>query len=143
MTRPATPLSRAFFLELILVFVIFAVCAVVCLQVFAAASSESKRSVAVSEIGIRSQQIAENFKVQGGEISKLAADTGATRDGTTFLWYFDKNSNATDSKGAHFVLTCDVGDSGVLKVATMTLTEGSNELFSYEVSKYPQPKAVR
>ncbi len=143
MVRRATPLSRAFFLELIMVLTIFAICAVICLQVFAAANTESDRSLAITEIGIMSQKIAEGFKAHDGSITSLEVTKDAERSGDTYSWYFDDKLNTTAADKARFVLSCSIQDQNDLKVAELTLSEGQSELFSYNVSKYVGLRGVR
>jgi Tfp pilus assembly protein PilE len=62
-----SPRSRAFFLELLLNMFIFAVCAVVVLQVFAESQLTTSRSAATAQLSLDAEALAENFKASGGE----------------------------------------------------------------------------
>lgn len=143
MARIKTPMSRAFFLELVLAFAIFAATASICLQVFAQANNESTRSAAITEIGIKSQQVAEEFKAQGGDIETLRASSNAECLDNMLVWYYDEGLNQASADSAHFTLTCYIENFSEVKVATLALVEGERELFKYDVSKYPQAKVVR
>ncbi|HBT95183.1 MAG TPA: hypothetical protein DEB24_03350 [Coriobacteriia bacterium] len=136
MTLRKTSLSRAFFLELVLVFVIFAVCSIICLQVFAASEQERIRSLAMTELGITSQRIAEAFKADGGDINGSDLVDSAERVGSLYVWSYDKDLNVVEREEAYFTLTFEAAGSDKtnrVEVATITLSEGSSELFSYDV----------
>jgi type II secretory pathway component PulJ len=59
MTARKTSTSRPLFLELVLDLLIFAVCAIICLQVFAQARQETDRSLALTQLGMEAQGGAE------------------------------------------------------------------------------------
>lgn len=132
--KPTT--TRALFLELVLDLVIFSVCAIICLQVFASAHLESVRSAALSQLGIEAQGIAELFKSGSGDVASLASLPAAQREGDTVVWYYDQDLFATTKDEAHFVLTCVVDESQPVKEAHIILNEGSERLFEYKVSSY-------
>jgi Tfp pilus assembly protein PilE len=133
--RKATT-TRALFLELVLVLVIFVICAVICLQVFAAAHLESARSAALSRLSIEAQEIAEVFKSGADETALLAALPDARQEGGAIVCAFDQNLSLVPSDQAYFTLTCVVDDSQPVRKARIVLTEGSTELFAYDVSSY-------
>jgi Tfp pilus assembly protein PilE len=134
--RKATT-TRALFLELVLDLVIFAVCAVICLQVFAEAHLESTRSAALSQLGIEAQGIAELFKSGEGGIDDLAAlYPDGQREGDTVRWYYDQDLSPATGEDASFVLTCTVDGSQPVGKAQIMLEEGATQLFSYDVRSY-------
>ena len=104
--------------------------------------SESKRSAAVTEIGIKSQLLAEDFKAGNAVLTPSILDGAAKRDGDEIIWYYDKDLNAAGAELSYFTFTCTVETSDNIGTATMVLTEGENELFRYGVSKYLEHKAV-
>ena len=134
--------SRAIFLELVLDLLIFAVCAVICLQVFAHAYRESVRSTAISELGVEAQQIAEQFKAGNGQLSAIEAATypNSYQDGDRVFLYYDQELNAAGADDAHFILSCEIDSSQPLKQAKIVLTEviggSSSQLFAFDVSSY-------
>ena len=134
--------SRAIFLELVLDLLIFAVCAVICLQVFAYAYRESVRSTAISELGVEAQHIAEQFKAGNGKLSAIdaIAYSNSYQDGETVFLYYDQELNAVSADDAHFILSCEIDSSQPLKRAKIVLTEvmgdSSSQLFEFDVSSY-------
>jgi Tfp pilus assembly protein PilE len=135
--RKATT-TRALFLELVLDLVIFAICAVICLQVFASAHLESSRSAALSRLGIEAQEIAELFKAGSDDASAdaLAVKPFAQQDGDTIAWHYRQDLSPATDDDAYFTLACTVDDSQPVAQARITLTEGSTQLFVYDVSSY-------
>jgi Tfp pilus assembly protein PilE len=133
--RKATT-TRALFLELVLVLVIFAICAVICLQVFASARLESARSAALSRLSIEAQEIAEVFKSGADEDALLAALPAARQEGGVIVCAYDRDLLLVSSDQAYFTLTCVIDNSQPVKKARIVLTEGSTELFVYDVSSY-------
>jgi hypothetical protein len=151
-------ITRALFLELVLDLVIFAICAVICLQVFGAARVESTRSAALSQLGIEAQGLAELFKASYGDTAALEALPNVQREGDALVWYYDQNllpvdgaggadgtdgASGTDGVGdrSYFVLRCTVDNTGAVKQARITLLEGATPalatpLFEYQVSSY-------
>jgi Tfp pilus assembly protein PilE len=133
--RKATT-TRALFLELVLVLVIFAVCAVICLQVFASAHLESARSAALSRLSIEAQELAEVFKSGADETTLLAALPAARQEGDVIICAYDQNLSPVSGGQGYFTLTCVIDDSQPVKKARIVLAEGSTELFVYDVRSY-------
>ncbi|MDR1184670.1 MAG: hypothetical protein LBK67_07735 [Coriobacteriales bacterium] len=138
-TRKATT-TRAFFLELILDFVIFAICAIICLLVFAEARTESVRSAALSQLGVEAQEVAELFRLESGNTTSIttsiAALPNAQQDGDTITWYYDRELSLTTEDEAYFVLACVIDESQPVRRAHITLDEGEMRLFTYDVSSW-------
>jgi Tfp pilus assembly protein PilE len=129
--------SRALFLELVLDLVIFALCATICLQVFAQARLESQRSEALSQLGIEAQQVAETFKSGVFDSAALAQRSDASsREGDTLLWYYDRDCLPVTRDEAYFTLRCVIDASQPVRQARISLAEDSVELFAWEVSRY-------
>jgi hypothetical protein len=133
---PATT-TRALFLEIVLDLVIFALCAVICLQVFATAHQESARSGALSQLGIEAQRIAEVFKEGPGGFDALASQPATEREGDTLRWHYDKDLlPVAGADGASFTLSCTFDGSEPVARALITLSEGSQQLLAYDVRSY-------
>jgi hypothetical protein len=128
--------TRALFLELVLDLAIFSICAIICLQVFAGAHLESVRSAAFSRLGIEAQEIAEAFKSGTDDVATLALRPASQREGDAVVWYYDQDLSPTSRDEAYFILTCVIDDSQSVKQARITLREGADQLFEYEVSSY-------
>ena len=128
--------SRSFFLELVLDILVFTVCALICLQVFAQAHIESSRSAAQSQLGIEAERIAEYFKASNGDTGSLASLLDGERDGDTLTWYYNRDLEPVTSDEAFYILTCKIDGSHAVKLARITLTEGTTKLMEFEVSSY-------
>jgi hypothetical protein len=117
--------------------VIFVLCAVICLQVFATAHVESARSSALSQLGIEAQRMAELFKEERGGLDALASLPAAEREGDMLSWHYDKDLlPVTGADEAYFTLRCAVDGSQPVAQALITLTEGTEQLFAYDVRSY-------
>ncbi|MDR2196796.1 MAG: hypothetical protein LBO07_02400 [Coriobacteriales bacterium] len=148
MTMRTGSKSRALFLELTLSFVLFTFCALVCLQIFAAARTSSDLSAAYSHLGREAQIIAEDFKAAEGTLSTLQTYLpDALRSSETLSLYFDRDLNAlpaTARTEAFYVLTCAVDASTPLRQATISASRiqsgaGAEELFSLTATRYVSP----
>ena len=152
-----TSRSRAFFLELILDIVAFTICAIISVQVFIEARSESDQSSALSHLSIEAQIVAETFKASDGDVDKMLSsldkafnttfqDPAAGPDVTSqdpatafvIVRYYDSSftpvANGADSR---YLLRCMVSTlpSGI-KVADITVFSNDVEIYSLEVSSY-------
>jgi hypothetical protein len=137
MTINNSPKSRALFLELILDVVIFAICALVCLQVFASAKTSGSQSAAYSSLGIEAQSLAEDFSACKGDATLLARNFNADLEGNTITLYYDKDLNRVQKDdNVVFFLRCEVDASAPVKEAHISLTQGSKQLFSFTVCAY-------
>jgi Tfp pilus assembly protein PilE len=142
-----TAITRALFLELTLDLVIFAICAVVCLQVFGAAHVESTRSAALSQLGAEAQELAELFKANYGDVAVLEALPNTQREGDALVWYYDQNllpmRGESEGEGSQpsFTLRCTINSTQPVKQAQITLLERSasditEPILEYQVSSY-------
>jgi hypothetical protein len=136
MSARKTTTTRAFFLELVLDFVIFAICAAICLMIFAEARSESVRSAALSQLGLEAQEIAELFRSGTDDAEQIAALPDAQRDGDAVVWYYNRELLSTTGDRAYFTLTCAIDETQLVKQARITLSEGETQLLEYTVSAY-------
>jgi hypothetical protein len=129
--------SRAFFLELVLDLVVFALCATVCLQVFASAKSDSDLSAATSHLSIEAQVIAEEFKAVNGDLDALRALVPEAEivDSTLNL-YYDKDLNSTTAPEAVYLLSCEGDDASALRQAVISAYQGDLELFTITAARY-------
>jgi Tfp pilus assembly protein PilE len=121
----ATSRSRAFFLELVLDIVIFALCAAVALQVFVHARLVSDRSVATTRLSLEAQQLAEGFKATGNQPEAEL--------------YFDAAFLPCDQSVARYRISCLSEDLRALEITAMAYDDSSEtfeQLFSYSASYY-------
>jgi len=131
-----SPASRALFLELVLDLVIFAICATVCVQVFASAKLASETSAAYSTLGIEAQSLAEGFDACDGDAAALAQRFAADLDGSTLTLYYDRDFQQVHSDAAIYTLTCQIDAVPPLREATITLLRGEEQIFVLHTAKY-------
>jgi type II secretory pathway pseudopilin PulG len=134
--------SRAFFLELVLVLVIFTFCAAVCLQVFAAAKTASETSRALSVLTVEAQSMAEAFKASDGDLKVIAKATAATVDpanANQVVAYYDANFRQTDPADTPYQVICVVlppaADSNIAQ-AKVTVIEHGKSVATIDASQY-------
>jgi len=141
--------SRAFFLELVLDLVVFALCAVVSIQVFIEARVTSSQSSALSHLSIEAQAIAETFKANDGNIAAMIAALDMAQDATQLSFfegsgivrYYDSSFNlVADKDEARYQIHCRIDASKALKIAFITVIDTAHdttrEIFSIEVRDY-------
>ena len=146
-TQP--PRSRAFLLELLLNMLIFALCAVIALQVFVEGKLVTDESAALSRLTLDAQDLAGHYKVSSGDVSELASSAvrggqGELSGDATVTFYYDSSLEPSDAANARYRLvlaptafatqTASAGDR--LSAITITGYTLEEELFSFEVVNY-------
>lgn len=134
------PRSRAFFLELLLNMLIFALCAVVALQVFVEGKVVTDESAALTRLTLDAETLAEEFKASDGEVSslELASLEGTSGEDGTLTYYYDANLEPTNEDAAAYQLHVAPVDTGSELISAIELTgyAADDPLFSYEVTHY-------
>ena len=113
-TRSKTPL---FLMELIIMLLVFAVSAVVCLRVFAGAKQISEDSARLDAAVIQAQTAAEYWKTNHGDLEETAKDMGVLSDDNSFTVYDEENE-------LHLDFSCEGA------VADIIVLSGEKEIFS-------------
>lgn len=85
--RSKTPL---FLMELIIMLLVFAISAAVCLQVFAGAKRISAESQQLDFACMEAQKAAEYWKASYGDLEKTAEHMGAVAEGNSFSVYYEE-----------------------------------------------------
>ena len=103
------PRSRAFFLELLLNMLVFALCSVVALQVFAEAKMTTDRSAALSTLTIEAKELAGYYKVTSGDVGELVSsavrgDFGELTSNGALVYYYDRSYQLTEASSAYYWL---------------------------------------
>lgn len=141
------PRSRAFFLELLLSMLIFALCSTVILQIFVQSKLVTDESVALSALTIDARSVAETYKVRDGgllEVADTALGVGFERELSeegALVCYYDDDLEPVNDEDARYRLVLTPVESvstlvGVLEIAAY---DGEKELFIFEVYHY-QPE---
>ena len=144
--------SRAFFLELILDLVVFAICAIVSIQVFFEAQILREKSSALSHLTIQTQVIAETFKASDGDPfamlkaldSRDVTSITELRDQILLVTYYDSDFAPTsDSEHSRYRIECLIDNSKDLKVAEISILDREKEMFTVEVKDFVPASSAR
>ncbi len=145
-TRGASqpPRSRAFFLELLLNMLIFALCAVVVVQVYAEGKLATDESAALTTLTLEAETLAETYKTTHGDLGVLAQSMsereipGEYSDKDTLAYYYDNDLKPSGAEDARYslILTPSTGASDLVHVIVIAAYDGEDQLFSIEVAQY-------
>jgi hypothetical protein len=128
------PRSRAFLLEMLLNMLIFALCAVVTLQLFAVAKTTIDQSHALTRLSIEAESLAESFKAVDGQVDALEELLGEDLGSDLVLTrYYDSELAPAAAEAAAYTLECHLGPKDGLAAATITASSGPEQLLSIEV----------
>ena len=106
--RNAYSASRGIIIELAGNLVIFIICTLVCLNIFAIAQSDLEKSRAVSELGLTSMNLVENWQA-GSDLAELSQRFGGIIENDTLVLYFDRSyQQVTDLSQARYRLEFSV-----------------------------------
>ncbi|MDO4552018.1 MAG: hypothetical protein Q4C22_00620 [Bacillota bacterium] len=124
--RTASARTGLFLAELIIMLLIFALCAAVCMRMFGAAQVNSDRSRDLNWASLRVQSAAECYKAAGGDVAETArllgrqeTPAGAGEDpsaGSCVLSYYDGEWAAAEEEEAAWVLCLDVVEEGLADI---------------------------
>ena len=132
--RNKAPLTM---MEQVIMLLVFALAAALCLQAFAAADSQSKAMAARDRAAMEAQTAAELLKHTGGDYAQAAELLGGyTNDGQLIL-YFDQNWTKADAPEIAYVVTAAPADCSqpMLAQTTIIVTDADGApLFSLPVS---------
>lgn len=123
-----------FLLELVLMLLVFAVCAAVCMQVFAAARLESDRGRDLGNASLLAQSAAECWKSTRGDAQAAALLLDGALDQSAVILYRDDEWAACPADEAAFALTLtpQSSDGSYADISVEKLGE-ETPLFSLEV----------
>ena len=150
------PRSRAFFLEFLLNMLIFALCAVIALQVFVQGKLVTDQSAALSTLTLDAKDLAGYYKVTNGDVKELASveikgAVGELASDGSLTYYYSRSLQPSEAEDARYrlVLTSTspapsaASSSGLSSpLSTMQISayvdasEAEEELFSFEVVNY-------
>jgi len=141
------PRSRAFFLELLVNMLVFALCAVIALQVFVEGKLVTDESAALSSLTMEAKDLAGYYKVTNGDLRELVSNGarggfGELSSEGVLTYYYDATFQLTDVDNARYwlMLTPVSGTQSSLKAVEISahrLSPTAEEtLFSFEVVNY-------
>jgi len=136
---------------------VFALCAVVALQVFTEAKMTTDRAAALSTLTIEAKELAGYYKVTNGDVSELVAsgvrgDFGELSSSGVLRYYYDRDFQLTEANASYYwlelapVLGMGSSVSAIEIIAyQMGPSTGDSvyELFSFTVVNYqPLPPSL-
>ena len=127
--RSKTPLAL---MEQVVMILVFALAAALCIQVFVFADQTSRYNEARGRAVLEAQNAAEALKACGGDYGEAAQRLGGRWDGQTWTVGYDANWDRTEGE-AVYCLSIMPGESGqkLLGMAEIAVYDGDEgELFS-------------
>lgn len=133
----ASTFSRGFLIEMVGNMVVFIICTLVCLQVFASAQASLDRSQAISTLGQESVSLIENWKA-GSDLAALAQRFGGEATDGRLTLYFDADCHLTaEPQGARYRLSLSVEQMGPKHDSgRLVLEMGDEVLLDWLVGRY-------
>ena len=128
--------SRMFLLELVSNLVVFIICTMVCLEVFAAAQQSLERDRAVSELGQTSVSMIENWKA-GSDLEDLSRRFGGIAEGDRLVLSYNRAFQLTDQPGQvkyRLIFTTESDGSGYSS-GNLKLYYGDELLLDWDVGR--------
>lgn len=104
--RPKTPILL---IEITVMLLVFALCAAICLTIFATADRLSDQSQALDQAVLLVQSTAERYKAFEGDLEKTAHAAGCLPAGETAVAYFDHHWQTVTAGDAVYRLVLEPG----------------------------------
>lgn len=134
MRRPSS--SRMLLIELIVNLSLFALAALVCLQLFVQAHIKSQASQDLAQATLRAQSLAETVMAQGGDLQRVQAQLGGTLSGQTLRLSYDKAGQPAAGPAALTLqLDVQVDGSGLL-TGRITAASDNRQLLDWTIRRY-------
>lgn len=131
--------SRLLLMELILNLLLFAIAAVVCLQLFAQAHLKSQQSQDLALATLQLQTVAEGFKATGADLTALQAQVGGTLSGQVLRLSYDESWQPTGGPAAYtLTLTASEDAQGMVTGDLSAARSDGQTLLGLTVRRYVQ-----
>jgi hypothetical protein len=135
--------TRSILLELMLDIVIFAICAAVCIQIFALSESAASKSRAMTHFAIQAQTVAARYKSSGADVERIAAEYGATKTERGYSLFYDSGLEPLDASlgppseyACEFLLVPqDAASAPLLSTMSISATFRDKPILSMSVSR--------
>lgn len=118
-------------MEMILVILLFAVSAAVCMRIFAAADRAERRSSDISSAVMAAETAAEAYKARKGDLAQTAALTGGVASEDALVVRYDESWRKCVRGKERFVLRLE---RQAALAADIRVCEGDTELFAITVA---------
>ncbi len=130
--------SHLFLMELVVAILFFALCAGICMRVFARASIDLRESERLLASVSNAENAAELYKHYKGDLDLVARVTGGNVAGDILTVYYDESWNRCASCSCVFVMTVIKSGYSELGKAKITVFEheSNRKIFELTVSIY-------
>lgn len=134
-TQQTSRKSSLFLMELIIVLFFFALCAAVCVNMFAKANLINQQSYELNKSIIAAQNAAQCFKAADSNTEKLADLLSGAADVNVVKIGYDKNWQNTEIENAVYIMNIVINkNNGNLSKAKITVTKADKVIYSLEVN---------
>ncbi len=134
-TQQTSKKSSLFLMELIIVLFFFALCAAVCVNMFAKANLINQQSYELNKSIIIAQNAAQCFKASNSNTEKLADLLSGTADANEVKIGYDKNWQITQLENAVYLMNIAINNNNSnLSKAEITVTKADKVVYSLEVN---------
>lgn len=126
MSKAGTSKSGLFLMELLMVILLFAICAAICLQMFAFASKQAQQAEELSYGSMTADSCASCFQAYDGDLLFVADQLGGVVTNNSMDVYYDENWQAVSSTSdaGCYQLTCEkTGNIGQITVVKYGQTD--------------------
>ena len=128
--------SRMLLIELIVNLSLFALAALVCLQLFVQAHVKSQASQSLAQATLKAQSLAEAVLAQGGDLQRVQALLGGECAGQTLLLAYDEAWQPAAGPAAS-TLSVDIDvDEDSLLTGRITAQTGGQTLLDWTIRRY-------
>jgi len=90
--RPASKTSL-FLIELTIIILFFSICSAICVQIFATAQMQARRSNSLTGSVLACQSIAEIYKAENGDFEKIISVLEDTKNGDSSFFNYSPNKD--------------------------------------------------
>ena len=134
----ATSKSNLFLIELIVAILFFSLSSVVCVRLFTVAHLKSQESLQRNLAVLQSQNIAELYRNEKGDIGQIATMTNAKNENEEYTCYFNMAGDFVQTSDENFIMTFTLDEvEGINKLGiTVNPPNRDTVIFEMETSVY-------
>ena len=135
MTKKPYSKTSLFLMELTIIILFFSICSAICMQIFATAQMQAKKSNSLTGSILACQSVAEIYKAENGDFEKIISILADTKNGSSAFFSYNPNSNNILSiyYDSNWETTSDIKDTPYyIAVQKISETEVNIVAFDYE-----------
>lgn len=131
--KHSTTNSSLFLIELVIVILLFSICAAISMRMFATSKQITMESDALSYGALTAQSAAECYKAAGGDLEKMAEIYGGKIDGDTLYAYFDSSWTMTDNNVV-YVVYVQARDKGYADITVLNTSSADTDKYIFALT---------